>query len=166
MLACKNTSINMKITLLYVALLLCSTLAAQPRERDKNPRDKIREVQTAQIISRLQLDEKRGEQFRAIYTRYFAEMSGNEKKLGQEEHIPADSISNEQAERLIRRELEIVKNSIRIREKYYEEFRTILSPSEIYRMYNTERMMRRRIMQETSHRTQPVEGQTPNNKHK
>jgi len=140
----------MKAGLLLVSLLFCSTLAAQALDKGDGLRDKIMQVQMGQIISGLKLDGQRSEQFQAIYIRYFNEMAATESK--PDNYMRADSITDAQAEQAIQGEFAAAKKSLHIREKYYDEFRSVLSPSEIYRMYAIERQVRRRVMQESGHR--------------
>ena len=153
----------MKTRILIAALLCCSFLSAQPNKGGEI-RDKMMRVQAGEIVSGLQLDERRSEQFKAIYARYFKEMSANESAKGS--NIRSDStITDEQADKLIRQEFEMLRRGLRIREKYYEEFRTVLSSSEIYRMYAIERQMRRRISTEAGRRIHQGPGKPNDGQH-
>jgi len=150
--------------LILTAAVGVPNAAAQTSRSDPGVRGKLMDMQAAQIISELKLDEKRATQFREIYSRYFKEMAAIDGKLGSGQDTPVDSLSDQQAEQRIRTEFDLAKKSIHTREKFYDEFRTVLSPSEIYRMYGIERDVRRRIMQESMHRTHsdhPGQGGAP-----
>jgi hypothetical protein len=53
---------------------------------------------------------------------------------------------------LIVNQLETAKKLIAIREKYYKEFRTVLTPQQIIKLYQTEAELRKKVMQELKRR--------------
>jgi hypothetical protein len=49
-------------------------------------------------------------------------------------------------------QLETAKKLISIREKYYKEFRTVITPQQIIKIYQTEAELRKKVMQEIKRR--------------
>ena len=63
-----------------------------------------------------------------------------------------DSLSTDEADQLVSDQLQSAKKLIEIREKYYKEFRTVLSPQQIIHLYQTEAEMRKKVMNEMKRR--------------
>jgi type II secretory pathway predicted ATPase ExeA len=66
--------------------------------------------------------------------------------------VDADSLSTEEADLLIVNQLESARKLISIREKYYKEFRTVITPQQIIKLYQTEAELRKKVMQEMKRR--------------
>jgi hypothetical protein len=102
---------------------------------------------------KLNLDPKLFEQFRPIYVRYSLELLDIDfYKLGKLMTIETDSLSTVEADQLIVNQIEIAKKIISIREKYYKEFRTVLSSQQIVKLYQAEAEMRKKVQEEAKKR--------------
>ena len=66
--------------------------------------------------------------------------------------INSDSISGEQAEQMILHQMESARKIISIREKYYKEFKTVLTPQQILKLYQTEAEIRNKVTEEMKRR--------------
>ena len=141
-------------TLLFVLTLLVSlTAESQNPERFPLLRERMVQAKLREIKLNLKLDQARFEEFRPIYLKYEREVSGvNFRNLAKLTKVDADSLSNEAADQLIVNQLEAAKKLIFIREKYYKEFRSVLSPQQIIRLYQTEAELRKKVMQELRRR--------------
>jgi len=62
------------------------------------------------------------------------------------------SLSSEEADQLIAYQLKSAKKLILIREKYYNEFRTVLTPQQIIKLYQSEAELRKKVMAERKRR--------------
>ena len=140
---------------MLVVLAVFSGLNAKSQNRNRFPvlRERIFETKLREIKLNLKLDEADFEKFRPVYIRYESELSGIDFKLiARLNKVDADSLTAEQADRLIVNQMEEAKNLIVLREKYYKEFKTVLSPQQIIKLYQTEAAMRRKVTQEMKRR--------------
>ena len=64
-----------------------------------------------------------------------------------------DSLTSEEAEKLVMVQLENAKRLIDIRENYYYRFKTVLTPQQIVKLYRTEAAIRQKVMQELRRRS-------------
>lgn len=141
-------------TLLFVITLLVG-LDAESQNPDRFPmlRERIAQAKLREIKLSLKLDQVTFDQFRPIYLKYEREVSEvNFRNLGKLMKVDADSLSTEEADQLIVNQMDAAKKLIFIREKYYKEFRTVLTPQQIIRLYQTEAELRKKVMQEMKRR--------------
>jgi CRISPR/Cas system CSM-associated protein Csm2 small subunit len=66
--------------------------------------------------------------------------------------VDSDSLSAEEADNLIVTQMEIARRLMDIREKYYKEFRTVLTPQQIIKLYQTEAELRKKVTLELKRR--------------
>ena len=111
------------------------------------------QAKLVEIRRSLNLGQATMERFRPIYIQYEKEISGvninNQVRLMS---TNSDSLSSEEAERLVMVQLENAKKLIEIREKYYNKFKTVLTPQQILKLYQTEAAIRQKVMQELTRR--------------
>lgn len=141
-------------TLLF-ALALFVGLNAESQNPERFPllRERMTQAKLREIRNSLKLDQPKFEAFRPIYLKYEREMSGlNFRNLARFANIDADSLSTEEADQFVINQLETAKKLIFIREKYYKEFRTVLTPQQIIKIYQTEAALRKKVMQEMRRR--------------
>jgi Spy/CpxP family protein refolding chaperone len=141
-------------TLLFVFTLLVSlTAESQNPERFPMLRERMVQAKLREIKLSLKLDQSTFDQFRPIYLKYEREVSGvNFRNLARLTKVDADSLSTEEADQLIVNQFESAKKMISIREKYYKEFRTVITPQQIIKLYQTEAELRKKVMQEMKRR--------------
>lgn len=145
---------NIFSSLLFVLTLLVS-LNTQSQNPDRFPmlHNRIVQAKLREIKLNLNLDQATFEQFRPIYLKYEREVSGIDfRNLARLMRVDADSLSADEADHLILNQLESAKRLISIREKYYIEFRTIITPQQIIKLYQTEAELRKKVMQELKRR--------------
>ncbi len=141
-------------SLLFVFSLLLS-LNVQSQNPDRFPllRERMVQAKMREIRLQLKLDQTTFEQFRPVYMKYEREVSTIDfRNLARLMKVDADSLSAEDADRLIVNQLETAKKLISIREKYYKEFRTVLTPQQIIKLYQTEAELRKKVLQEMKRR--------------
>lgn len=145
---------NILATLLFVfTLVVSSNVQSQNADRFPMLRERIIQAKLREIKLSLNLDPARFELFRPIYLKYEREVSGVDfRKLGRLMKVESDSLSTEEADQLIVNQLENARKLINIREKYYKEFRTVITPQQIIKLYQTEAELRKKVMQELKRR--------------
>ncbi|BBE20529.1 hypothetical protein AQPE_4723 [Aquipluma nitroreducens] len=143
------------LSTLLLVFTLCISFSAESQNADRFPRlrERIAQAKLREIRLQLKLDQTTFEQFRPIYLKYEQEISGIDfRNLARLMKVNADSLSAEDADQLIVSQLETSKKLIHIREKYYKEFRTVLAPQQIIKLYQTEAELRKKVLQEIKKR--------------
>lgn len=143
------------LSTLLLVITLCISFSAESQNADRFPRlrERIAQAKLQEIRLQLKLDQTTFEQFRPIYLKYEQEISGIDfRNLARLMKVNADSLSAEDADRLIVNQLETSKKLIHIREKYYKEFRMALAPQQIIKLYQTEAELRKKVLQEMKRR--------------
>lgn len=146
----KNT-----FSILFLVVALFAGLNAKSQNPDRFPmlRERIVQAKLREIKINLNLDQATFEKFRPIYVKYDREVSGIDfRKLGRLMKVEADSLSTEEADQLIVNQMESAKKLIAVREKYYQEFKTVISPQQIIKLYQTEAELRKKVMRELKRR--------------
>lgn len=141
-------------TLLFVITLLVGFNAeSQNPERFPRLRERMAQAKLREIRFQLKLDQPTFDRFRPVYMKYEHEISGIDfRNLARMMKVDADSLSSEEADGLIVSQLETSKKLIHIRERYYKEFRTVLTPQQIIKLYQTEADLRKKVLQEMKRR--------------
>jgi hypothetical protein len=145
---------NIISSLLFVLYSLVS-INAESQTLDRFPllRERIIQAKLREIKLNLRLDQATFEQFRPVYLKYEHEISGiNILNMARLLKADADSLSAEEADRLIVNQLECAKRLVEIREKYYKEFKTVLKPQQIIKLYQTEAELRKKVIAELQRR--------------
>lgn len=143
------------LTTLFFVFTLFASLNAESQNPDRFPllRERMVQAKLREIKLNLKLDQARFDEFRPIYLKYEREVSEvNFRNLAKLTKVDADSLSTEEADQLIVNQLEVAKKLISIREKYYKEFRTVLAPQQIIKLYQTEAELRKKVLQEMKRR--------------
>lgn len=141
-------------TLLFVFTLLVSlNVYSQNPDRFLKIRERIVQAKLHEIKLILKLNQANFEQFRPVYLKYEREISRIDfRNMARLMKVDADSLSTEDADHLIVSQMESAKKLIFIREKYYKEFRTVITPQQIIKLYQTEAELRKKVMQEIKRR--------------
>ncbi|MBW8325612.1 MAG: hypothetical protein K0M50_12680 [Prolixibacteraceae bacterium] len=143
------------LSTLLLVFTLCISFSAELQNSDRFPRlrERIVQAKLREIRLELNLDQATFDRFRPVYLRYEREGSVIDfKDLARLMKVDADSLSSEEADRLIISQLETSKKLIHIREKYYKEFRTVITPQQIIKLYQTEAELRKKVLQEMKRR--------------
>ena len=142
-----------RISILLMLTLLSLGAQSQNIRKILPLRERILQAKLVEIRRSLNLGQATMERFRPIYIQYEKEISGvninNQVRLMS---TNSDSLSSEEAERLVMVQLENAKKLIEIREKYYNKFKTVLTPQQILKLYQTEAAIRKKVMQELTRR--------------
>lgn len=147
----------MKPIIRFSILLMLAGLSveAQSQNTTRIPpiRERILQAKLVEIRRSLNLDQATMQHFRPIYIQYEKEISGvninNQVRLMRANY---DSLTSEEAERLVLEQLANAKKLIEIRARYYNKFKTVLTPQQIVKLYQTEAAIRQKVMQELRRR--------------
>ncbi|MCE5347531.1 MAG: hypothetical protein LLG13_14775 [Bacteroidales bacterium] len=142
-----------KTIFLLVLVALSVTAQSQNQKRYPQLRERILIAKMQEIKRSLDLDQATVNRLSPIYRQYEKEIEGI-KIRGQERLmiINSDSLTAEEAESLVLTQLQNAKKLLDIREEYYYKFKTVLSPQQIIKLYQTEAEIRRKVMQELHRR--------------
>ena len=141
----------------FVLLMLTMlSLGAQSQNAKRLPilRERILQAKLVEIRRSLNLDQATMQRLRSIYIEYEKEILGvntnNQRRLMS---VNSDTLTPQEAEKLVMVQLENAKRLIDIREKYYNKFKTVLTPQQIVRLYQTEAQIRQKVTQELRRRS-------------
>lgn len=143
------------LTIWLIAFSFLMTFFAEAQNPDRFPRirERIAQAKLREVRFQLRLDQPTFERFRPIYLRYESEISNIDfRDLAKMMRVNADSLSVQEADEMIVNQLETTKRIVTIREKYYREFRKVLEPQQIIKLYQTEAELRKKVMQEMKRR--------------
>jgi hypothetical protein len=142
------------------ALLLSPVLEAQNRVFTGPLRQRIMEVKLREISKALNLDQETTNRLRPVYASYENELAGiHLRDTNGFNEINSDSLSSEEAEKLITVQISNARKILDLREKYYARFKTVLTPQQIIRLYQTETAIRRKVIMELRRRFGGLGGQ-------
>jgi len=138
-------------TLFFLLFLTIGTPVQSQQQQNRNQplRERIEQAKMRQIRQNLQLDEATFAQFRPLYLKYERALANIDfKSQNNVMNVQADSLSTQDADRLIFIQWERAKQLTAIREKAYMEFRKILTAQQLVRLYQTETEIRKKVMSE------------------
>ena len=141
--------------IILILLVFFTGFVAESQNPNRFPqiRERILQAKLREVRLELHLDQPTFERFRPVYLRYERESAGIDfRDLARLMNVAADSLSSEEADRLIIGQLETSKKLIHIREKYYKEFRTVITPQQIIKLYQTEAELRKKVLHEMKRR--------------
>ena len=143
------------IILVFFGMSVVAGLNAEAQNVDRFPRlrERITQAKLREIKASLKLDQNTFDRFSPIYNRYEQEVTSIDfRKMGRLMKVDADSLSTSDADELIVNQLNAAKQLVLIREKYYHEFRQVLAPQQIIKLYQTEAELRKKVMLELKRR--------------
>lgn len=144
-----------RITILLLVLLLSigTSVKSQQINRNQPLRQRIEQAKMRQIRQQLQMDEATFVQFRPIYLKYERALANLDfKSQNKLLNVQADSLSTEEADRLILAQWARARQLNNIRERAYTEFRKILTAQQLIKLYQSETAIRQKVMNELKKR--------------
>ena len=139
---------------------------AQRHEQGKRPQghrrmtiEQMTEMQANKIIGELGLDDKTAAKFTDVYKKYMMELNDLRKKNmpkkpdvkpedGKAPAMPTDA----EVDKMMRNRFKQSRETLDIREKYYDEFRKFLSPKQVQKVYDNGQMNRGKFHKEMNRR--------------
>lgn len=144
-----------KLSMLFLALILLLSINTKSQNPGRFPllRERILQAKLREIRLSLNTDPATFERFRPIYVKYEHEVSGIDfQKLTRLMKVESDSLSAAEADQLIVSQLESARRLIDIRERYYKAFKSVLTPQQIIKLYQTEAELRKKVISEIKRR--------------
>ncbi len=147
---------NFKFAVIAAAFILSSfTLQAQQQQqRPQRSREDFQKFQIQMMTKELLIEESKRENFAKIYTEYTQELEklreprkeGEKGGKGQnvekrEKAAPTDA----EIEAQILKSFEMAEKSTELKKRYYTKFKAVLTPQQIMKMYQIERLARERV---------------------
>ena len=139
---------------------------AQRHEQGKRPQghrrmtiEQMTEMQANKIIGELGLDDKTAAKFTDVYKKYMMELNDLRKKNmpkkpdvkpedGKAPAMPTDA----EVDKMMRDRFKQSRETLDIREKYYDEFRKFLSPKQVQKIYDQGQMNQGKFFKEMNRR--------------
>lgn len=143
------------LTFVLVSILFLSNNTVQGQDLSRNPKlqERITQAKLMEISKELRLSDDKMKLLAPIYKRYEAEKSETSfPRNGRMLRTSPDSLSAEEADRLITAQLDNAIRLSTIRKKYYTEFKTVLTPQQALRLFKAEARLNRKVMQELRRR--------------
>jgi len=131
-----------------MALMLTSGMvsAQQPNSKTQNGKERI-EQQVRQYTAAFSLNEAQAQQFGALYKEYSKKMYAIHVLYRHERPAEGTTLTAEQVEKRILDNFAQSRAILDVREQYYKEFRKILTPTQINRIFEDEKARRAQMKQ-------------------
>ncbi|GAB3195855.1 Spy/CpxP family protein refolding chaperone [Pontibacter aydingkolensis] len=145
--------------LCFIGLL---PFAAQAQNLRNNPnlQARVTQAKLVEIKNALDLSDAKMSELAPVYKRYEAEINEiNFARQGRLMGTNPDSLSADDADKLITSHLDNAIKISTIRRKYYNEFKTILTPQQVMKLYKSEAQLNKKVMQELRRRLRNRAGQ-------
>lgn len=141
--------------LLGAATGMSITASAQDHcaPQSEESRTQLATSQASEIASELNLNDELKQKFTDIYVKCQKEMwaSFPDKKLGKA-HDKSKELTDQQAEEIIKARFAHKRKMDEIQERYYKQYRKILTPVQILKVYDLERKQMRKMVKKDMHK--------------
>jgi len=134
-----------KIFILITVLWFTLPLTAQQRASDRQQGMQYIAQQISQYVTLFSLNEQQAQQFDALYKAYNKKMRAVHDLYQKEPMADGATPSEEQVEQRILDNFAQSRAILDVREQYYKQFRQILTPSQINRIFEDEKARRAQI---------------------
>ncbi len=147
-----------KVILASLCLLMTLGLSAQDNQTKRGDRQgkmdpaKIVERQSEHLAKELALDAATTTEFKKMYIEYNQELRKTRDSQDFPGKLDTSTLSDSQIDDMAEKFFDSMEDAIEVREEYYKKFRTILSPQQVIKMYQTERKMRNKVQGEMNKR--------------
>ena len=133
-----------RFLIVTIALMLTlSTLSAQ-QPSGQSGKERI-EQQVRQYTTAFSLNEAQAQQFGTLYKEYNKKMHAIHNLYRHERPAEGVTLTDEQVEKRILDNFEQSRAILDVREQYYMEFRKILTPTQINRIFEDEKARRKEM---------------------
>ena len=116
----------------------------------------VAEMQANKIIGELGLDDKTAAKFTDVYKKYMEEMNDLRKeympKMKAGEVSMPTMPTDAEVDKMMRDRFKQSRETLDIREKYYDEFRKFLSPKQVQKIYDQGQMNQGKFFKEMNRR--------------
>lgn len=130
--------------LIVVVILFCLVSSAYAQKHGDR-KEQFMKAQFQDIVKCLELDSQKVSELEPLYIAFMKELRPDKS---QRKFAPLERESEEQIDAMTRAKLAMAVHIAMVREKYYDQFRKILAPSQIMKMYQVERDIMKRVKHE------------------
>ncbi len=128
----------------------------EKRERPRLTSEQMMQRQTKYIVNQMALDDATRNKFEAVYKRYQAELKECHEqmrsKYGRKKKGDCKELTDAEVSERIEARFAQSRKILDIREKYYQEFKKILTPKQIQKMYKAEKEIQKKVHREMARR--------------
>lgn len=148
--------------------------SAFAQEKKRPDKEKIQAMQCNQMVKALMLDDATAAKFTPVYMQYLKELSDSRISSPRRPKVKGATVTQEtqktepkpiptdaEVEKAIKDRFAQSRKILDIREKYYNEFRKILSPKQIMKIYQLEKGNAHKLQNEWKKRQGQKQGQRP-----
>lgn len=132
---------RMVFIMMALMLTLGTVSAQQPNAKGQNGKERI-EQQVRQYTDAFSLNEEQAQQFATLYKAYNKQMRAIHDQYRHERPAAGTTLTDEQIEQRILDNFAQSRAILDVREQYYKEFRKILTPTQINRIFEDEKARR------------------------
>lgn len=127
----------MRTRLLLAAILICLLPAVASAQKERPTEEQVNRYRAVKMARQIGLDAEAENAFVPLYEGFQKEMAVimRESRQGRSAEVTTD----EQAERNIQADFRTSRKVLDLRERYYTEFRKVLTPLQIRKMYAIEK---------------------------
>ena len=127
----------MRTRLLLAALLICLLPAVASAQKERPTKEQVNRYRAVKMARQIGLDTEAENAFVPLYEGFQKEMAVimRESRQGRSVEVTTD----EQADRNIQADFRTSRKVLDLRERYYTEFRKVLTPLQIRKMYAIEK---------------------------
>lgn len=134
---------SFRILLCALFMLVSMNMHAQNQNRYATFHDRVMLAKLHEIRNRLELSPVTFNKFRRIYIEYERRIS--RIKFVRIMDIDADSLSAIEAQLLIDNQLANTRRIANLREKYYSELKSVLTPQQLVKLYQSEAEIHKKV---------------------
>ena len=132
---------RMVFIMMALMLTLGTVSAQQPNAKGQNGKERI-EQQVRQYTAAFSLNDAQAQQFATLYKAYNKQMRAIHDQYRHERPAAGTTLTDEQIEQRILDNFAQSRAILDVREQYYKEFRKILTPTQINRIFEDEKARR------------------------
>lgn len=134
-----------KIFFVLTALLLILPVAAQQSATGRQQGKQYIAQQISQYVTLFSLNKQQAQQFDVLYKAYNKKMRAIHDLYQKEQGAEPKALTEEQVEQRIMDNFAQSRAILDVREQYYKQFRKILTPSQINKIFEDEKARRAQI---------------------
>lgn len=151
-----NTQKLLKITLIVVLFILTNSVFSQERINRKNLREKIDAQKVAFITKSLSLTTIEAQQFWPVYNEFNDKneelLKAFRKNNIEDKNVDVDNITEKEALDMADDQIIQAQKILDLRKKYHAEFKKVLPPKKLLKLYQAERDFKKYLLKEIKDR--------------
>lgn len=154
----KKISSGLLILPVCMALSICAFSQQNNVQNNQgnngNAQQKIESLKMAYLTQQLDLTPKEAQKFWPVYNQYQQEMQkiNQEERSNRKERNNLKNPSDQQIEQSLDRDFQLRQQALQLRENYRKQFRKVIPPRKVSKLYQSEREFNMKLIQELRRR--------------